>query len=62
MAAEDHLFPYDPDDERTGEVNCRFCGEGPLEWLHNGMGWILVDGAGKRHRCKAGAGDFEDLS
>lgn len=49
------------------EVTCNRCGKTGLEWMHNGVGWRLLDETGL-HRCKArdlqraALGDFDVIS
>lgn len=69
MAADDWLPPwgFDEDDDREGEVTCRYCGDGPFTWLDTGERWVLIDEDARRHQCvcpdrSASVDDFEDLS
>lgn len=59
----DRWCQYGDDDEREGEVTCKFCGNGPFDWHHTGKRWVLLDDNGRVHYCRtASVDEFEDLS
>jgi transcription initiation factor TFIIIB Brf1 subunit/transcription initiation factor TFIIB len=51
--------------DEEGSMECKFCGEGGLEWGLNDDGeWRLFDEHGEVHRCDAiddAAGAFEGI-
>jgi len=58
MAAEDYISDFFDDYEN--EVECKFCGIGPLQWeecrgAHNRKKWVLIDEDGNIHDCRGAA-------
>ena len=53
MSIEDWFPDYDYwDCEYEQEIKCKYCGEFPLYWEKDTVGWYLLDEDGERHDCR----------